>query len=56
MTVRAVTYYLVDCDADGCKTTTGDLGDYSAWGDPGDALDQWMDHYGTHDETTGATF
>lgn len=43
MPIKEVTYHQVVCDAPDCKTTTADLGDYSAWGDAGDAIDQWND-------------
>lgn len=43
MTVKSKPYYWVECDEPGCGVTTGDLGDYSAWSDAGQAEDMWRD-------------
>lgn len=43
MSVREVTYYQVACDHPDCDVTTGSLGgDFSAWSEPGHALDEWI--------------
>lgn len=41
MSVKEVTFYRVECDAEGCTVSTEDMGDYAAWADPGAALDEW---------------
>mgnify|MGYP000879908065 CR=1 FL=1 len=40
--LRAVEYYVVECDFPGCEVNTGDLGEYSAYADSGGARDDWM--------------
>jgi hypothetical protein len=44
MSVKALTYYAVECDD--CSTSTGDLDDYSAWAERWYAVEQWTDHDG----------
>ncbi|MGZ4519081.1 MAG: hypothetical protein ACXVGA_00515 [Mycobacteriaceae bacterium] len=46
MSVKAVTYYTVDCDEPDCGATLGDYGDYSAWADSGSAIDDWTNDDG----------
>jgi hypothetical protein len=47
MSVKAVTYYTVECDAEGCTTALGDLGgDYAAWADDGSAIEDWTNSDG----------
>jgi hypothetical protein len=47
MTVRAVTYYEILCDAEGCDASTETVdGGVSAWRDKSNAVDQWVDFGG----------
>ena len=47
MSTHAVTYWEIHCDEPGCDIKTVDLGgDYSAWGDPGAADDEWFNSDG----------
>ena len=49
-----VTYYKVRCDWPECKTETGDMGsEYSAWGDSGGAIDDWVNGDGIVLEGSG---
>jgi hypothetical protein len=41
VSIQKVTMYRVVCDAAGCDVKTGDLGDYSAWGEEQHAVDEW---------------
>lgn len=43
MSVKPVTFYRVECDEPDCGRVTQDLGEYAAWGNASDALDQWRD-------------
>jgi late competence protein required for DNA uptake (superfamily II DNA/RNA helicase) len=43
MSTHAVTYYEIHCDEPGCDIKTADLGgDFSAWGDAGQADEEWQ--------------
>lgn len=47
MSIREVTYYQVACDEPGCQVATDALGsEYSAWGDPGGAEEEWESYNG----------
>jgi hypothetical protein len=46
MSIKAVTYYTVECDEPGCGVTLSDLSDYSAWGDEGSATEDWANSDG----------
>lgn len=41
MSLRPVTFYLVECDYPECDHCTGDYGDYASWGDPEQASEDW---------------
>lgn len=42
MSIKPVTYYMVECDEPGCGRTTSDLScEYAAWADHGQAADDW---------------
>lgn len=43
MTARPIPCYEIVCDEPGCETKTGDLSDFSGWGDIGYAEDEWRD-------------
>lgn len=40
MSVREVTMYRVECDAEGCTDSPQDASDYFAWAEAGTALDE----------------
>ena len=42
MSIQTVTMFVVVCDADGCINSTPDYGDFAAWGDAGQAVDDWV--------------
>jgi hypothetical protein len=41
MSVKSVTYWLVECDEPGCGVATGDLGEYGAWAERSVAIEDW---------------
>ncbi len=43
MSVRPIPSFEVACDEPGCGVTTGELGEYTGWGDEGAALDDWRE-------------
>jgi len=43
MSLHAVAYWTVECDAPGCTHNIGDGSDYTAWSTKGDAADIWRD-------------
>jgi len=43
MSIRTLTMYEVACDEDGCAVVTGTYGDWSCWGDPGTAVEDWTE-------------
>lgn len=43
MSIKSKPYYWVVCDEPGCDATSSDLGDFSAWGDEADAIDEAAD-------------
>lgn len=55
MGLKEATYFSVECDAEGCGTNTSELGDYSAWHDHGEALNEWTCAGGSYDAETGET-
>lgn len=43
MSIKEVTYYQVHCDESGCDVKTGDMAEYSAFGEASQAKDDWED-------------
>lgn len=41
MSIRTLTMYEVVCDEEGCDVATGTYGDWSCWGDPATAVEDW---------------
>lgn len=40
-------YYEISCDEPGCDINTSELGDFSAWGSVGNAIDDWINSDGS---------
>ena len=50
MSAELVQMWSISCDADGCNTATGDLGDFGGWAtvnvaDPAVAGERWDDEH-----------
>lgn len=41
MSIKSAPFYTIVCDYPGCGTDTGDLGEYAAWSDLSQAVEEW---------------